>query len=300
MKMNKKYRSDQYFPYLLILPTVLLIVLFMFYPITQVVNLSLQDYSTNSFSGVGNFIGLENFKKLLTGDKVFSKAFGVSLKWVVAEIIGQVILGMGIALLLNQKVKCRGLFRSIAFMPWAVSGVLATMLWAIMYNQHVGVINDILEKVGILKDGVAWLSNPHTAFWAVVVSELWRGIPFFAITILAGLQSISQDIYESCDIDGCSSVQRFRYITLPFLKETLTFSVLLRCIWEFNSIDLIFTMTNGGPLRLTTTMPVYLMQQAVVGGKYGYGSAMAVLMAAGLLLFAVIYLKITKYGVEEK
>lgn len=164
MKMNKKYRSDQYFPYLLILPTVLLIVLFMFYPITQVVNLSLQDYSTNSFSGVGNFIGLENFKKLLTGDKVFSKAFGVSLKWVVAEIIGQVILGMGIALLLNQKVKCRGLFRSIAFMPWAVSGVLATMLWTIMYNQHVGVINDILEKVGILKDGVAWLSNPHTAF----------------------------------------------------------------------------------------------------------------------------------------
>ena len=104
MKMNKKYRSDQYFPYLLILPTVLLIVLFMFYPITQVVNLSLQDYSTNSFSGVGNFIGLENFKKLLTGDKVFSKAFGVSLKWVVAEIISQVILGMGIALLLNQKV----------------------------------------------------------------------------------------------------------------------------------------------------------------------------------------------------
>ena len=110
------------------------------------------------------------------------------------------ILGMGIALLLNQKVKCRGLFRSIAFMPWAVSGVLATMLWTIMYNQHVGVINDILEKVGILKDGVAWLSNPHTAFWAVVVSELWRGIPFFAITILEGLQSISQDIYESCNI----------------------------------------------------------------------------------------------------
>ena len=119
--------------------------------------------------------------------------------------------------------------------------------------------------------------------------------------ILYQFLTFTQNLKRSpCDIDGCSSVQRFRYITLPFLKETLTFSVLLRCIWEFNSIDLIFTMTNGGPLRLTTTMPVYLMQQAVVGGKYGYGSAMAVLMAAGLLLFAVIYLKITKYGVEEK
>lgn len=272
----------------------------MLYPIVQVVNLAFQDYSTNSFLGVGNFIGLDNFKRLLTSDKVFGKAFGTSLKWVAAEIIGQVVLGMGIALLLNQKVKLRGMFRSITFMPWAVSGVLATMLWTIMYNQHVGVINDLLIKAGILKEGVAWLSNPNTVFWAVVLAELWRGIPFFAITILAGLQSISQDIYESCDIDGCSAIQKFRYITLPFLKETLTFSILLRCIWEFNSVDLIFTMTNGGPLRLTTTMPVYLMQQAVVGGKYGYGSAMAVLMAGGLIIFAVAYLKITKYGVTER
>ncbi|MCC8061450.1 MAG: sugar ABC transporter permease [Clostridiales bacterium] len=299
MKQKNNRRLGSYFPYLLIFPTVFLILLFMFYPITQVLNLSIQDYSTNSFSGVGQYIGLDNFKKLLTDDKVFGKAFFISIKWVAAEIVGQVILGMCIALLLNQKVKCRGLFRSIAFMPWAVSGVLATMLWTIMYNQHVGVINDLLLKAGILKEGVAWLSNPNTAFWAVVVSELWRGVPFFAITLLAGLQSISQDIYESCDIDGCSPIQKFRYITLPFLKETLTFSILLRCIWEFNSIDLIFTMTNGGPLRLTTTVPVYLMQQAVVGGKYGYGSAMAVLMAGGLLLFAVIYLKVTKYGREE-
>lgn len=300
MKQVNKYKAGQYFPYFLILPTVLLILLFLVYPIAQVIHLSIQDYSTNSLSGVGKYIGLENFKKLLTSDKVFGKAFFISMKWVLSEIVGQVILGMGIALLLNQKVKFRGVFRSITFMPWAVSGVLATMLWTIMYNQHVGVINDILVKLGILKENVAWLSNPHTAFWAVAVSELWRGVPFFAITILAGLQSISQDIYESCDIDGCSPIQKFRYITLPFLKETLTFSVLLRCIWEFNSIDLIFTMTNGGPLRLTTTMPVYLMQQAVVGGKYGYGSAMAVIMAGMLLIFAVVYLKITKYGVEEQ
>lgn len=300
MKVKKKYRPNQFLPYLLILPTVFLILLFMIFPMVQVVNLSFQDYSTNSFSGTGNFIGLKNFSKLLTGDKVFSRAFGISLKWVATEIAGQVVLGMGIALLLNQKVKFRGLFRSIAFMPWAVSGVLATMLWTIMYNQHVGVINDLLIRMGILREGVAWLSNPNTVFWAVAAAELWRGIPFFAITILAGLQSISQDIYESCDIDGCSALQKFRYITLPFLKETLTFSILLRCIWEFNSIDLIFTMTNGGPLRLTTTMPVYLMQQAVVGGKYGYGSAMAVLMAGGLLIFAALYLKITKYGVEER
>lgn len=292
--------KGKFFPYLLILPTVVLILLFMLYPIVQVVELSFQDYSTNSFFGVGNFIGLQNFNKLLTGDKVFGRAFSISLKWVAAEITGQVILGMGIALLLNQKVKFRGLFRSITFMPWAVSGVLATMLWTIMYNQHVGVLNDLFIRMGLLREGVAWLSNPKTVFWAVAVAELWRGIPFFAITILAGLQSISQDIYESCDIDGCKALQKFRYITLPFLKETLTFSILLRCIWEFNSVDLIFTMTNGGPLRLTTTMPVYLMQQAVVGGKYGYGSAMAVLMAGGLLLFAVLYLKITKYGVEEQ
>lgn len=294
--MKRKRTLGSYFPYLLILPTVIAIIVFMIIPITDVVKLAFQDYSTNSLSGVGTYIGFENFKTLLTADKVFKKAFGISIKWVVVEIVGQVLLGLLIAMLLNQKVKMRGLFRSIAFMPWAVSGVLATMLWTIMYNQHVGVINDLLLKTGILNKGIAWLSNPKTAFWSVAVSELWRGVPFFAITILAGLQSIPQEIYESCDIDGSSAIQKFRYITLPYLKETLSFSILLRCIWEFNSVDLIFTMTNGGPLRLTTTMPVYLMQQAVVGGKYGYGSAMAVLMAGGLLIYAVLYLKITKYG----
>ena len=100
-------------------------------------------------------------------------------------------------------------------------------------------------------------------------------------------------------MDGCGGFRKFLYITLPYLKESLVFSTLLRCIWEFNSIDLIFTMTNGGPLRLTTTLPVYLMQRAVVGGQYGYGSAMAVMMGAGLLVFAFLYLKITRYGRED-
>jgi len=295
----KRLNKDFYIPYLLIGPSVLAIIIFMLIPILQVFNLSLQDYSTNSLSGVGKYIGFDNFTKLFTNDKVFSKAFFISLKWVSAEIVGQVFFGVIIALILNQKFKGRGFFRSITFMPWAVSGVLTTMLWSIMYNQHVGIINDLLIKLGILEDGIAWLANPKTTFGAVVVAELWRGIPFFAITVLAGLQSISADIYESADIDGCDSFQKFIYITLPHLKETLTFSILLRCIWEFNSIDLIFTMTNGGPLRLTTTMPVYLMQTAIVGGNYGYGSAQAVIMSVGLLIFSVLYLKVTRYGREN-
>ena len=297
--MRGKKRLDHYYPYLLILPTVLLIIIFIMIPILDVFKLSAQDYSTNSLSGVGTFVGFENFRKILMEDEVFRKAAGISLKWVACTVAGQLVIGMGIALLLNQKVWFRGLFRSVTFMPWAVSGVLATMLWTIMYNQNVGVINDLLIKAGILEKGVAWLSNPHTTFWAVVVTELWRGIPFFAIMILAGLQSIPEEIYESCNVDGCGGFRKFLYITLPYLKESLVFSTLLRCIWEFKSIDLIFTMTNGGPLRLTTTLPVYLMQRAVVGGQYGYGSAMAVMMGAGLLVFAFLYLKITRYGRED-
>lgn len=292
-------KQNKVFPYLLIAPTVLAIILFMFFPIAEVFRLSLQEYSTNSLNGKGVYIGFANFIKLFTNDKVFNRAFFVSIKWVVVEIVAQVALGLMIALLLNQKIKFRGFFRSVSFVPWAVSGVLATMLWTIMYNQSVGVINDLLMRMGLIHKEIAWLSNPKTAFWAVCVAELWRGVPFFAITILAGLQSLSGDIIESCGIDGCNALQKFRYIIMPHLTETLTFSILMRCIWEFNSIDLIFTMTNGGPLRLTTTMPVYLMQTAVVGGNYGYGSAMAVIMAIGLMIFAVIYLKLTKYGRED-
>jgi len=200
---------------------------------------------------------------------------------------------------LNQKFKGRGIARAISLVPWAVSGVLVTMLWTLMYDQSSGLINDLLMKTGIISEKVAWLANPKTFFSAVVVAELWRGVPFFAINILAALQSIPEDIYEASAIDGCGKVKTFIYITLPFLKESIIFATLLRGIWEFNSIDMIFTLTNGGPMNQTTTLPIYMMKTAIIKGNYGYGSAIGVVTFLFLLVFAVLYIKLSHFGGEK-
>lgn len=296
-KPKHKIKIDTIFPYLLILPTLFLVVTVLFYPIFDVFRLSLQNHSLINIHRNG-FVGLENFRKIFTEDKVFYGTIPVTIKWVLVEVSLQLLFGLIVALLLNQVFKGRGLVRAIVFVPWAVSGVLTTMLWMLMFNQHIGLVNDLFIKLGIINESVAWLANPETTFAAVIVAELWRGIPFFAITLLAALQSIPVDIYESCEIDGCGKIKRFFYIVLPYLKESIVLTTLLRAIWEFNNIDLIFTMTNGGPFYLTTTLPLYTMKTAIIDTNFGYGSALAVVMFVILLCFAAFYLKINKYGGE--
>jgi multiple sugar transport system permease protein len=283
------------FPYLLISPTVILTLAIMLFPILTIFSLSTQNYSMNHISQRA-FIGLTNFKNIFTSDTLFRTSTLISLKWVLIEVLLQVVLGLAIALLLNQTFRGRGVVRAIIFSPWAVSGVLTTMLWILMYNESIGVINDILKKLHIISTNIAWLGNPSTVFGAVVVAELWRGLPFFAITLLAALQSVPMDIYESCAIDGCGKIRRLFFITLPFLKDTIILTTLLRCIWEFNSMDMIFTMTNGGPMNLTTTLSIYLMQTSIVQNNYGYGAALAVIVFLGLLIFSIFYMNISKYG----
>jgi multiple sugar transport system permease protein len=295
---KRKIRLDKLFPLLLVSPTLIMILCFMGYPIIRVFYLSMQNYNLKNVFGNG-YAGFSNFIKLFTKDDLFWSSAGITLKWVLAEVILQLLLGTIVALILNQKFKGRGVARAVSLVPWAVSGVLVTMLWTLLYDQSSGLINDLLMKTGIISDKVAWLSDSHTFFPAVVIAELWRGIPFFAINILAALQSIPADVYESSAIDGCGPVKQFFFITLPFLKESIIFATLLRGIWEFNSIDMIFTLTNGGPMDQTTTLPIYMMKTAIIKGNYGYGSAIGVVTFLFLLIFAIVYIKMSRYGGDD-
>lgn len=279
----------------MILPTIILWITFILYPIINVFGISIQNFNYAKPYSNG-YVGLENFRKILTDDLKFWESLVTTLKWVGFGIALQFVLGLIMALALNQKIKARGLFRSITFAPWAVSGVLTTMLWLLMYNQHIGVFNFVLKSLGIISENVAWLANENTVFGAVLIAEMWRAVPFFAINFLAALQSIPVDIYESADIDGCSSTKKFIYITLPFLKETIVLTTLLRSIWSFNSFDMIFTMTNGGPYGLTSTLPIYIFQTAIVNGEMGYGSALSIIAFLILIGFSIFYIKATRYG----
>lgn len=302
--MNKKKGEEivkkekfNFAPYILILPACLLMGLIMIYPLGKVFYLSFQHYNptkpfTNGFAGLDNFITI--FTK-----KEFYNALGVSAKFVACEVVLQLIFGMIVALILNQKFKGRGFFRALTFIPWALSGVLTAVLWSIMFNQHFGVLNDLLSKLGIIKESIAWLANTKFVLGSVIVAELWRGIPFFAISLLAAMQGLPDDIYEAARVDGSTKFQTFRFITLPMLKNTIVLTTLLRTIWEFNSVDLIYSLTGGGPVGKTTTLSMLIANQAIKTSNYGYGSALSVVSFAILAVIAVIYMKLSGFGKEE-
>lgn len=283
------------FPYLLITPSLILLAVFCFYPMIKGLSYAFMDYQRNKPAQYG-FIGLDNFVKMFTSDRKVAQSLMVSLKWVVSEVVLQLFLGVAFALILNKNFKGRGLARTICFAPWAVSGVLTTMLWILIYNDNIGFLNGVLRLIGLEHSTRAWLSGMETVFPSVVLAELWRGIPFFAINILAALQNIPNDLYESARVDGATKPQILFKITLPFLKESIIFATLMRSIWEFQSVDMIMTMTNGGPINLTTTFPIYMYKKAIVEGNYGYGASLGIVSFIILGVFAFAYLKMNDFG----
>ena len=283
------------FPLLLILPTLLFLAVFCVYPMVRGFGYALTDYERSNPLG-SQFVGLENFIKIFKEDRVFRGAMLTSVKWVVLQVGLQLLFGMIFALILNQEFVGRGFVRTFCFAPWAVSGVLTTMLWLLIYNEHIGLLNNVLKLVGFGHISKAWVQNLDTAFGSLVIAELWRGIPFFTISLLGGLQTVSHDLYESARIDGASSWDCFWRITLPFMKESIVFAALMRTIWEFRSVDMIMTMTNGGPVRRTLTLPIYMYQTSIENGKYGYGSALTVILFLIMTFYVCFYLKINDFG----
>ena len=298
MTKEKAQLARKSTPYLLIAPIVILFTCLLIYPLGNVFYLSFQNRLL-SRPKLDGFVGFANYIKLFKEDPVFWESLYNSLRWVITEVGLQLILGMATALILKQKFKGCGFFRAVLFLPWALSGVLVSMLWSMMYFENVGVLNDILQRLGIINKAIAWTGNPNTAFWSVVIAELWRGIPFFAIMVLASLQSIPDELYEACRVDGGGPLMGFRHITFPYIKETVVLTTLLRVVWEFNSVDLILNLTNGGPIHKTTTLSVYMANTARRDGDFGYGSSIAVISFFILLIFAFLYLKMSKFGSEE-
>lgn len=295
---KRKRERINWTPYLLITPAIALIAGFLCYPMANVFYYSMQSYNPAK-PYYNRFVGLDNFVSIFKNDPLFYSSLGISLKWVAIEVFFQLVFGLAIALLLHQSFKGRGLVRSIAILPWAVSGVITATMWSLLFNEHMGLVNDLLLKLGIIDSKVAWLADLNTVFPSVVLTELWRGIPFFTITMLAALQTIPSDLYESATVDGAGKWKSFLNITLPFLKNSIILSTLLRAVWEFNNVDMIYTMTGGGPANITTTLTMYVANQAIVAQNFGYGSALTVVGFMILLVFAVGYLKLSGFGKED-
>lgn len=281
-------------PYLFLFPTVFLLVLMFGYPLVNSFIMAFQDYKLTNPNDIG-FNGLENFRKLFSESDI-GLIIRNSLIYVAVSVVGQLILGMILALALNKKFKLRGLYQSIVFLPWSLSAFVIGLMHRWSFNGEYGVINDLLLKFSIIGEKIAWLGTPGFSLSVVIFAMIWMGIPFFAIMILASLQSIPVTIYEASQIDGCGPLRRFWRITIPYIKPTVIVTVLLRTIWIFNSFDLIVVITNGGPANYSQTLPSYMYTKAFSSYDFGLASALGVVLMCVLILYVVFFLKTTRYN----
>jgi len=281
-------------PYLFLLPTLLLLVLMFGYPLINSFIMAFQNYKLTA-PGKIYFNGLDNFKKLF-GESDIWLIIGNSFSYVIFSVMGQFLLGLALALALNKKFKFRGLYQAIVFLPWSLSAFVIGLMHRWSFNGEYGVINDILMKTSIINEKIAWLGTPGFSLAVVIIAMIWMGIPFFAIMILASLQSIPGSIYEASQIDGCGPLRRFFQITIPYIKPTVIVTVLLRTIWIFNSFDLIVVITNGGPANYSQTLPSYMYNKAFASYDFGLASALGVLLMVVLVVYVTVFLKITRYN----
>ena len=275
------------------MPVLILLLIMYGYPLIKSIIMSLQDYKLTS-SGSAPFNDFANFKKMFS-DTDFLLLLKNSLIYVIISVVAQFVLGLVLALCLKTKFRGRGIYQSIVFLPWAFSSFVVGLMFRWSFNGEYGVVNDILMKMGIIKENVAWLGTPGLSLAVVIIAMIWMGIPFFGIMILAALQSVPDDIYEAADIDGCGMFRKFFSLTLPYIKPTIIMTVLLRTIWIFNSFDLIVIITGGGPVNYSQTLPSYMYSKAFASYDFGLASAFGVLLIVILGIYAVLFLKLSNY-----
>jgi len=273
-------------PYLYSAPALILIVAVMLVPLALGISYAFRDVKLLNPFGAP-FIGLDHFRELAS-DRTFARALKNTLFWAGASVALQFIFGLILALLLNRPFAGRSIVQALVFLPWAVPSFLSGLNWAWMFNPVIGPIPHILTALGLMATPSNVLSDPFNAMWGPIVANVWWGIPFFAITLLAALQAIPRDLYEAASIDGANALQRFWSITLPFLAPTIAITILLRTVWIANFADLIVVMTNGGPADRTQIVASYIFTQAFRRLDFGYASAIAVVLLLLLMAYALL------------
>ena len=282
--------------YAYLLPVVVVLAGTVLFPILKAIQMSLYHHVLIKPQEYG-FIGLGNYARLLRDD-VFWLSLWNSFVWVFGSVSLQFVGGFAAALLLHQTFHGRAVVRTLTLLPWVIPGVVVALIWEFLYQPNYGAINDVLGRLGVMTEKVAWLSNPSLAMPAVIVTNVWRGVPFFAIMLLAGLQAIPDELYEAARVDGASVTQRFWHITVPLLRPIIVVATATRIIWTFNYADLIFVMTSGGPAHATQITSTYTLLQAYSNLDFGYAATLSVVLLVIMLVFTILYLRVTR-GVES-
>lgn len=279
-------------PYLYLSPALILIALVMGVPLLLGLSFAYRNIQLlNPFSG--GFVGLDHFREIM-GDRRFWRALLNTGWWTGASLALQFSLGLCLAMLLNRPFHGKRLVQAVIFLPWAVPIFLSGLTWAWLFNPVIGPLPHWLAALGIMSEPYNILSNPAVAMWGPIIANVWFGIPFFAITMLAALQSVPFELHEAAAIDGATAWQRFTKVTLPFIAPVIAITVLLRTIWISNFADLIIVMTGGGPADSTQIVASYIFTTAYRRLDFGYASAVSTVLLVLLLAYSLIILQLRR------
>jgi multiple sugar transport system permease protein len=289
-KANKQilYSKKEIGQIQLLLPVIVLVTVFSILPLLRGIYLGFTDYRLGdpiSFNGIENYIQLFN-------DEYFWNSFKIGMIWTIVVTALQVILGLVLALLLNNKIKFASLYTVLILLPWATPPIIRGILWRQMYDPNTGAVNILLSDVGIISAPINWLSSFEYVIPAVIVAGVWGEISKAAIFLLAGLQTISNDLYEASKIDGARLWDQFRHITIPSLKPVLAAIISLTFMWNFNTFGIIWVLTQGGPGGLTRLPMLAAYEEGFRYGYIGYAAAIGNVMVLILSLVLFMYIRV--------
>ncbi|GIW21838.1 MAG: lactose ABC transporter permease [Candidatus Sericytochromatia bacterium] len=274
-------------PYLFLLPASLILIVFFFYPLIDIFYLSLTKYS---IVNEPIFIGLKNFQKLYN-DPIFWKALKNSIIFLIGAVPPLVIIPIFLAVLINNTIKGISFFRALFYLPSIISIVVIGIAWKWIYSEN-GPLNYILNLLHITNDKLLWLSNPNLALFSVIIVTVWRGLGYYMIIYLAGLQSIPKDLYESCEIDGGGFLAKHLNITIPLLKPSIVFVAVVSSINALKVFVEIYVLTGGGPAYNSTTLVQYIYEKAFQSLELGYACALGVVLFVITFVFSMVNVKI--------
>jgi multiple sugar transport system permease protein len=280
-------RQQDWLPYAMIAPALVLVAAVALYPAVSAIQVSLQDMNLLRLAQA-RYVGLGNFVKLLQDD-VFVGGLWRTLRWTSVIVIAQMAVALPVALFMNLQFRWRGLVRMVVLIPWIVPPAITAVLWVYLFDANFGVANELLLRLGLIPSYVAWAANDVGSFFILVMAMVWTGFPFMAIMLLAALQVLPADVYEAARLDGAGAWASFRYVTLPQLMPTILLLLLLRSMWLSHHIDIIYLITDGGPGVANYTLAIYSFKLASIQFNVGYASAVAVVLALILLVASLIY-----------
>ena len=293
-RVQRFLMGDRALGYLFLFPAILVIVSLVAYPFASAIVMTFQEKTAGA---PGRFIGLENYQELF-GSEQFLRTVVNTVAYTVVGVGLKFLLGLSMALVLNQERFCNNLFRSFLLVPWAIPTVMSALNWRWIFDDASGLINNILVRLELIEETISWLSNPNLAMLSVVAVVVWQGTPFFTMSFLAGLQAIPKELYEAAEIDGASVLQQFKHITLPRLQPIFITAVMLSAILTSAAIQFVLILTNGGPADRTMIFSVLSYHLALGGAqRLGMGAAVSLIFFPILVVFIVF---LTRRMLREK